>query len=236
MVLERDTTGDDDEVPVWTSCRHVLCARSGAAEPVLHVHVVHGRGGIVVELWTYYPDSRTSHLPIAALRGYHHDDWEGMFVAFRPDGVAARRARLGAQRLQRRAPLVGSGRRRLGALRGRRLPRERLARARLQAHATSISPATPGTAISPTVEPGVVPARRGRPRRAARPRLRPRGRAALGQGRLAQPRHAPHERGRRGPEPHGRGGAHVGAGVRAGRLVNGRPARTDGASGARRSG
>ena len=86
MVLERDTTGDDDEVPVWTTCRHVLCARSGTAEPVLHVHVVHGTRGIVVELWTYYPDSQTSHLPIAALRGYHHDDWEGMMVAFWPDG------------------------------------------------------------------------------------------------------------------------------------------------------
>jgi hypothetical protein len=87
MVLERDSTGEDDEVPVWTSCRHVVCARSGAAEPVLHVHVVHSLGGVVVELWTYYPDSRTSHLPIAALRGYHHDDWEALFVAFGRDGA-----------------------------------------------------------------------------------------------------------------------------------------------------
>jgi hypothetical protein len=53
MVLERDSTGEDDEVPVWTSCRHVLCARAGSAEPVLHVHVVHTGMGIVVELWTY---------------------------------------------------------------------------------------------------------------------------------------------------------------------------------------
>ncbi|MDX6539601.1 MAG: hypothetical protein QOI71_1211 [Gaiellales bacterium] len=86
MVLELDSTGEDDEVPVWTSCRHVLCARADHAEPVLHVHVVHGVRGIVVELWTYYPDSRTSHLPIAALRGYHHDDWEALFVAFAHDG------------------------------------------------------------------------------------------------------------------------------------------------------
>jgi len=86
MVLERDTTGDDDEVPVWTRCRHVPCARARTARPVLHVHVVHGVRGIVVELWTYYPDSQTSHLPIAALRGYHHDDWEGLMVAFAPDG------------------------------------------------------------------------------------------------------------------------------------------------------
>jgi hypothetical protein len=87
LVLERDSSGDDDEVPVWTSCRHPLCARSGRADPVLHVHVVHTASGPVIELWTYYPDSRTSHLPVAALRGYHHDDWEGLFVAFAPDGT-----------------------------------------------------------------------------------------------------------------------------------------------------
>lgn len=86
LVLERDASGDDDEVPVWTSCRHPLCARAGRAAPVLHVHVVHAASGPVVELWTYYPDSQTSHLPVAALRGYHHDDWEGLFVAFAADG------------------------------------------------------------------------------------------------------------------------------------------------------
>jgi hypothetical protein len=69
LVLERDVTGDDDEVPVWTRCRHPECARAGRAEPVLHVHVVHAAEGPVVELWTYYPDSRTSHLPLAALQG-----------------------------------------------------------------------------------------------------------------------------------------------------------------------
>lgn len=86
LVLERDSTGEDDEVPVWTSCRQPLCARSGRAEPVLHVHVVRTAAGPVVELWTYYPDSLTSHLPIAALRGYHRDDWEALFVAFAADG------------------------------------------------------------------------------------------------------------------------------------------------------
>ena len=86
LVLERDGTGDDDEVPVWTSCRQAACARAGRAEPVLHVHVVHAAAGPVVELWTYYPDSQTSHLPLAALRGYHEDDWEGLMVAFARDG------------------------------------------------------------------------------------------------------------------------------------------------------
>jgi hypothetical protein len=87
LVLERDDTGDDDEVPVWTSCRHARCARAGRADPVLHVHVVHTASGAVVELWTFYPDSQTSHLPIAALRGRHRDDWEGLLVAFAPDGT-----------------------------------------------------------------------------------------------------------------------------------------------------
>ena len=87
LVLERDTTGDDDEVPVWTRCRHPACARAGHAQPVLHVHLVHTQAGPVVELWTYYPDSQTSHLPLAALRGYHHDDWEGLMVAFSRDGA-----------------------------------------------------------------------------------------------------------------------------------------------------
>ena len=86
LVLERDVSDDDDEVPVWTRCRHPACARAGQAPPVLHVHVVHAAAGPVVELWTFYPDSQTSHLPVAALRGYHRDDWEGLFVAFGPDG------------------------------------------------------------------------------------------------------------------------------------------------------
>jgi hypothetical protein len=87
LVLERDATGDDDEVPVWTRCRHPACARAGRAQPVLHVHLVHAQAGPVVELWTYYPDSQTSHLPLAALRGYHHDDWEGLLVAFSREGA-----------------------------------------------------------------------------------------------------------------------------------------------------
>ena len=86
MVLERDGTGDDDEVPVWTSCRHVLCARAGRAGRCCTSTSCTPRLGPVVELWTYYPDSQTSHLPLAALRGYHHDDWEGLMVAFAPDG------------------------------------------------------------------------------------------------------------------------------------------------------
>ena len=76
-----------------------------------------------------------------------------------------------------------------------------------------------------TVEPGAVPPGRGGSGRTARPRVRSRGRPALGEGRVAQSRHAAHERRRCGSQPHGRGGAHLGEGVRAGRLVR-RPART----------
>ena len=154
LVLERDPSGDDDEVPVWTSCRQPLCARSGAAEPVLHVHVVHAAAGPVVELWTYYPDSQTSHLPLAALRGYHHDDWEGLFVAFAADGSMRRRPRIGPQRLQRHARRGGSR----PPTTGRPTPASPTARAARTRSAsgatTSISPATPGTAISRPSSPG----------------------------------------------------------------------------------
>ena len=92
LVLERDAYGDDDEIPVWTSCRRPRCARFPGADPVLYVHVVHAAAGPVIELWTYYPDSRTTHLPIAALRGFHHDDWEGLIVRIDEDGTLVARA------------------------------------------------------------------------------------------------------------------------------------------------
>ena len=92
LVLERDRYGDDDEVPVWTSCRQPRCARFPGAEPVLYVHVVHAAAGPVVELWTYYPDSHTAHLPIAALRGFHRDDWEGLIVRSAAAGTLEARA------------------------------------------------------------------------------------------------------------------------------------------------
>ena len=162
--------GADDEVPVWTSCRHARCARSGRAEPVLHVHVVHAAAGPVVELWTYFPDSQTSHLPLPALRGFHHDDWEGLMVAFATDG-SIRGARASAhsgfngaspwweQAADDWAPTPVSS-----TARAAPTPR-------LPAH-DSTSPATPGTGTSPRSSRGVPPGRR-RPGRAARPRFDP---------------------------------------------------------------
>jgi hypothetical protein len=82
LVLERDRYGADQGVPVDDGCRAPACAAFGLAEPVLYVHLVRRRAGPVVELWTYYPDSLTDHLPVPALRGYHRDDWEGLLVAF----------------------------------------------------------------------------------------------------------------------------------------------------------
>ena len=92
LVLERDRFGEDDEIPVWTRCRQPACARFPGAEPVLYVHVLHAASGPVIELWTFYPDSRTTHLPIAALRGFHRDDWEGLIVRTAPDGTLLARA------------------------------------------------------------------------------------------------------------------------------------------------
>jgi hypothetical protein len=82
LVLERDEYGDDASVPTDVSCRALACAALGVATPVLYVHVVHAGAGPVVELWMYYPNSLTDHLPVAELRGDHADDWEGMLVAF----------------------------------------------------------------------------------------------------------------------------------------------------------
>jgi hypothetical protein len=86
IVLERDPYGEDDEVPTSDGCRSVRCAAWPAARCVLYVHVVREPARTVLEFWTYYPTSQTSHLPLAALRGFHRDDWEGVEVALAPGG------------------------------------------------------------------------------------------------------------------------------------------------------
>ena len=180
-----------DELPP----RRAVRAPAGA-EPVLHVHVVHAAAGPVVELWTYYPDSQTSHLPLRRAARLPPRRLGGPDGRVRARRLAARRARLRAQRLQRHGAVVGAGRGRLGALRRRRLPRQRLARARLPARRPR--PRRRRLERRPRDgRAGRVPARRGRSGRAARPQLRSRGRTALGEGRVAQSRHAPHEHRRR---------------------------------------
>ena len=87
LVLERDDTGDDDEVPVWTSCRHAACARAGQApSPCCTCTSCTRRRARSSSSGRSTPTRRRATCPLAALRGYHRDDWEGLLVAFAPDG------------------------------------------------------------------------------------------------------------------------------------------------------
>jgi hypothetical protein len=86
IVLERDAFGDDLAVPVSDACRYPGCAAYGKAHCVLYVHVVKTPVRMVLEYWTYYPRSQTDHLPLRVLQGFHHDDWEGLEVAFSGTG------------------------------------------------------------------------------------------------------------------------------------------------------
>ena len=85
-MLERDEYGDDLAIPVTDACRDPGCAAYPRAGCVLYVHVVESPTRRVLEYWTYYPRSQTDHLPLPALQGFHHDDWEGLLVAFSAGG------------------------------------------------------------------------------------------------------------------------------------------------------
>ena len=54
---------------------------------MLFVHAVRRDGFLYLEYWEYLPDSRTAHTGIPALDGSHADDWEGLIVKLRSDGV-----------------------------------------------------------------------------------------------------------------------------------------------------
>ena len=85
LVLERDRWGKDRAVPVDPAvCREPACAAHDIAYPVAHVHVARRDGVAYLQYWFYYPDSKTSHIPIPALQGYHRDDWEGLIVRIDP--------------------------------------------------------------------------------------------------------------------------------------------------------
>ena len=95
LVLERDRHGDDASVPVdFRTCREPTCARAGSARPVAFVHVLRREpAAVYLQYWLYYPASQTSHLPLAALRGAHRDDWEGVVVRIdRATGAVSARA------------------------------------------------------------------------------------------------------------------------------------------------
>jgi hypothetical protein len=81
LVLERDRYGEDAAVPSDPGvCRKPWCAAYGTGRPVSFTHLVRRPWATYIEYWFYYPDSKTLHLPLAQLQGYHRDDWEGMIV------------------------------------------------------------------------------------------------------------------------------------------------------------
>jgi hypothetical protein len=77
--------GDGQQPVDFLRCRTPSCARRG--RPVLYVHAVRRGGYLYLEYWEYLPESRTAHSGIAELDGYHRDDWEGVIVKLRGDGV-----------------------------------------------------------------------------------------------------------------------------------------------------
>jgi hypothetical protein len=91
LVLERDRYRRDRSVPVdFEACRALACAAYGTSAAAAYVHLVRRPGRAYIEYWLYYPDSQSDHLPVAALAGYHRDDWEGVIVRIDAGGVAAR--------------------------------------------------------------------------------------------------------------------------------------------------
>jgi hypothetical protein len=82
LVAER---GDGEQPVDFERCRRPECARGG--RPVLYVHGLRRAGFVYLEYWEYLPESRTAHIGIAQLDGYHRDDWEGVIVKLRPDGA-----------------------------------------------------------------------------------------------------------------------------------------------------
>ena len=77
--------GDGEQPVDFRRCRDPQCARG--VRPVLYVHAVRRGGYLYIEYWEYLPDSRTAHTGVPALDGYHRDDWEGLIVKLRPNGV-----------------------------------------------------------------------------------------------------------------------------------------------------
>jgi hypothetical protein len=89
----------------WRRCRKTACGDGGEEGAVRHsdaglpvtafVHVVDRRphGDLYIQYWLYYADSATFRgVPIAAEKGYHHDDWESVQVRIGEDGEVDQRA------------------------------------------------------------------------------------------------------------------------------------------------
>jgi hypothetical protein len=81
----------DERLPV-TVFVHVVDCREGEETPGANCSGERA-GNLYVQYWTYYADSATLRgMPIAGRKGYHHDDWEGVQLRFRPDGEVDERA------------------------------------------------------------------------------------------------------------------------------------------------
>jgi hypothetical protein len=92
---ERLVHRTDEHLPV-TVFVHVVDCREGQAErtEAEGADCTDDRAGkLFVQYWTYYADSATLRgVPVAGAKGYHHDDWEGVQLRFRPDGSVDERA------------------------------------------------------------------------------------------------------------------------------------------------
>jgi hypothetical protein len=75
---------------------HVIDCREGRREEseAEGVNCSGDRGGnLYVQYWTYYADSATLRgVPVVGVKGYHHDDWEGVQLRLDPDGHVEERA------------------------------------------------------------------------------------------------------------------------------------------------
>lgn len=96
-----DSTGSDSihrtdaGLPV-TAFVHVVDCRPAAAEAAEAAGADcagERAGNLYIQFWTYYADSATLRgVPVVGAKGYHHDDWEGVQLRFRPDGSVDERA------------------------------------------------------------------------------------------------------------------------------------------------
>jgi hypothetical protein len=81
----------DERLPV-TVFVHVVDCREGEETPGTDCSGERA-GNLYVQYWTYYADSATLRgMPVVGKKGYHHDDWEGVQLRFRPDGEVDERA------------------------------------------------------------------------------------------------------------------------------------------------
>jgi hypothetical protein len=94
--LERGLVHESDAGLPVTAFVHVVDCRAGAVEAAEMAGVDCSgprAGNLYLQYWTYYADSATLRgVPIAAAKGFHEDDWEGVQIRIGPDGQVDQRA------------------------------------------------------------------------------------------------------------------------------------------------